>query len=91
MDMEKAKNRHKGKVAEKASCPECEETIEYLISAEEIIEYIEYYEFNGECYEFLNSKPLAGKEVKEYRCPHCNAILAYDERQAKKILKKEEK
>jgi len=41
----------------KPICSECGEPIETLVSAEEIIEYCE---FDGENYEFLNSEPLAG-------------------------------
>jgi len=86
MDPEKVERVMLARLRGTPICPYCQEPFEFLISVENAIEY---YKFNGEEYELVDKGSLLGNEIT-YLCPFCDEILAYNEKEAKKILKKEE-
>lgn len=65
------------------NCPKCGEQLKTLISIEECYHY---YEFDGENYDKVDESE--GGDIT-YECPKCGVELAYDEEEAKAILKDE--
>ena len=62
-------------------CPRCREEIDCLRNRYEVVEY---YDFDGESYEQVDTGATGG--LDDYCCPHCMVTLASSEREAKAFL-----